>query len=86
MTDDTTMENGKPIRCPECKQVVGRVFRKNGIRVLRVEMGGLMVESAMDMEVWCACGGVLLWHAGQEAIDDLIERVRRGNNLSPTLP
>jgi hypothetical protein len=69
--------DGKPLRCPECLMIWGYVRKKNGLKVLRVEMGGMAVESAMSMEVWCACGHVLKWHAGQEAIDELVERVRK---------
>jgi hypothetical protein len=75
ITQDDEKARGKPLRCPECRQVVGYVIRRNGIRTLRVELGGMAVETGFEMDVWCTCGGLLHWHAGQEAIDELIRKV-----------
>lgn len=70
------VKNGdpKPIRCPACRRIVGNVRRVNGVRVLCCQRHGWVYESTMGMKVTCPCGGVLEWHPGREAIDELIER------------
>lgn len=71
---------GKPLRCPGCRRVLGFVRRERGIRTLRLEAEGLAVEVSMDARVECGCGGLLYWHAGQEAIDELVSKViQRGD-------
>lgn len=80
VTDNGKVENKeKPLRCPECREVLGYVRRINGIRVFRIKapLEGFMVEVTMDAKVWCTCGGLLYWHAGQEAIDALLEKMQR---------
>jgi len=72
----TAVVQGKPIRCPECREVVGHVLRRSGIRTLRVEAGGMAIETAFEADVWCACGGLLHWYAGQEALDELIKKMQ----------
>jgi len=66
---------GKPLRCPGCREVLGFVRRDNGVRTFRIDGGRLWVEVTMDARVECECGAVLYWHAGQEAIDELVKRV-----------
>jgi hypothetical protein len=80
----TTSIEGKPWRCPN-RHLLGHVWRENNIRRLRLEMHGIIELGERRMiviltgpaDVFCpVCGEMRTWHAGEEAMEDLIRRMR----------
>lgn len=70
---------GRPWRCASGIHVLGVVRRENHANQLHLTDGHVIVGSA---QVWCPiCESFRDWHAGQDAIDHLLQR--RGR--SPTI-